>query len=563
LTPYAANGKFYDTALVMHNGDQCSTPEFSRQHSPASSEDAFKKPSKDQSRAREPPTQEQSRLREPRGRSKDLISSDFSGSAVTSRVRLQVPAAQPQDDIQKSMSSDSVLRVGHSRDSESMTPSTSLPQMARQRTGSKKILSNKGEDTRGFLRRVVESDTYELLFACLILASALLLALEAEYLGWETGDKADLPGKHGRAAEDNWPHVKGVLRVCELFLGITFTIEVIVKLAAYRLLFPCMAWNMLDAIIVGVWLFEQSSGSLLAGEVPIPPLVLRMARLARAFRLLRLARSVQFADSLNLMVISIQSSVSVATWSIVMLSIIMLFVGLILNHILKEYIEDTSIDEEKRLEVFLYFGTCTRSFLTMLELTDGNWIPVTRALQENVSQWASAFIILYRLVVAFTIIKVITGVFLHETMRVAGSNDELMITGKIRERLRYRSKMQALFREADNSSDGHMSKEEFLNLLRDDRVKAWFSATGLDLRDPDHVWTLFEFDDDSENIDVNKFITAVARLRGPAQRVDLLTLTDSMDRIGMAIQDLLADKSHPLPYTIRCKPAHAECEPIF
>jgi hypothetical protein len=322
-----------------------------------------------------------------------------------------------------------------------------------------------------------------------------------------------------------------------------------------------LAWNVLDALIVGVWLFEQTSGSLLAGRVPIPPLVLRMARLARAFRLLRLARSVQFADSLNLMVISIQSSVSVATWSIVMLSIIMLFVGLILNHILKVYIEDTTIDEEKRLEVYLYFGTCTRSFLTMLELTDGNWIPVTRVLQENVSQWASAFIILYRLTVAFTIIKVITGVFLHETMRVAGSNDELMITGKIRERLRYRSKMQALFNEADHSSDGCMSKDEFMELLRDDRVKAWFSATGLDLRDPDHVWALFEFDDDAEHVNVDKFISAVARLRGPAQRVDLLTLTDSMDRIGMALQDLMVDQPgspHPHSYTIRCKPPRDE-----
>jgi len=123
--------------------------------------------------------------------------------------------------------------------------------------------------------------------------------------------------------------------------------------------------------------------------------------------------------------------------------------------------------------------------------------------------------------------------------------------------------MQALFSEADNSSDGRMSKEEFMNLLRDDRVKAWFSATGLDLRDPDHVWDLFEFDGDKEDIDVDKFISAGARLRGPAQRVDLLTLTDSIDRIGLALQDIMFDQPRSHLYSIRCNPPPDEQQPTF
>jgi len=360
------------------------------------------------------------------------------------------------------------------------------------------------------------------------------MAAEAQYLGWETGDRGNLPMRQGQSASATWPHAVEVLRVCELVFGVAFTVEVVLKIAAYRLEFVSVAWNWLDSAVVVGWLFEQS-GVLLSEHLPIPPLVFRLTRLAKTVRLLRLARSVQFADSLNLMVLSIQASVSVGTWSIVLLSIIMLFVGLVLSHTMRVYIEDLSIDEERRETMYKYFGTCSRSFLTMLELTDGNWVPVTRILQEYISPWASAFIIIYRFVVAFSIIRVITGVFLHETMRVAGSNDELMITQSLRERRGYLWKMHKLFREADNSSDGSMSKDEFLRLLGDERVRAWFCASGLDLRDPDHVWSLFDPHDDSDEIDADKFIGAVTRLRGPAQRVDLASVTQDVHALRRVV----------------------------
>merc|ERR1719171_1141632 len=82
---------------------------------------------------------------------------------------------------------------------------------------------------------------------------------------------------------------------------------------------------------------------------------------------------------------------------------------------------------EIRQQVFLYFGTFTRATLTMFEVTLANWVPACRLLSNNVNEAYAMLFILYKCVVGFAIIKVITGVFLHETFKVAQGDDELMI----------------------------------------------------------------------------------------------------------------------------------------
>ena len=37
-----------------------------------------------------------------------------------------------------------------------------------------------------------------------------------------------------------------------------------------------------------------------------------------------------------------------------------------------------------RQKVFLYFGSFTRSMVTLFEITLGNWVPVCRTLMDNI-----------------------------------------------------------------------------------------------------------------------------------------------------------------------------------
>merc|ERR1719272_2613155 len=116
---------------------------------------------------------------------------------------------------------------------------------------------------------------------------------------------------------------------------------------------------------------------------------------------------------------------------------------------------------EKREVVFEYFGTFTRSFLSLFEVTLGNWAPIARLLHENVSEYFLPFILLYLSVVVFAVLNVIRAVFLHETLKVASGDDEMMILQKERAVRKYMRNMNMFFNEADADGDGSVTFAEF------------------------------------------------------------------------------------------------------
>merc|ERR1719223_1108717 len=100
----------------------------------------------------------------------------------------------------------------------------------------------------------------------------------------------------------------------------------------------------------------------------------------------------------------------------------MILCALFLTFCIRDFVEDDSRDNlEGRKEVFRFFGSFTRSMLTMFEITLGNWIPPCRSLMEHITEGYAALFILYKCVVGFAVAKVITGVFMCETFKVAST----------------------------------------------------------------------------------------------------------------------------------------------
>merc|ERR1712048_174930 len=118
-------------------------------------------------------------------------------------------------------------------------------------------------------------------------------------------------------------------------------------------------------------------------------------------RLLRLVKTVQVFDVLSLMMGSLQASATVLLWSIVLLFFIMLSSALFLQYMLEEYMLNEEHPQQDREDIYGYFGSFSRAFLTMFELTLGNWVPVTRLLNNNVSEWFGPFLLTYQALVAF------------------------------------------------------------------------------------------------------------------------------------------------------------------
>ena len=374
---------------------------------------------------------------------------------------------------------------------------------------------------------VLYSDAFEVIFAILIILNAITIAVQVQYLSFDTAHKLGWPGAT-TGSKDTWPTAGPAFILAEYFFGIVFTLEVAAKLAAGPKRCVKSAWNVFDALIIGFWLVSllASSGGFMN------PTLLRLARLVRLLRLLRLVRTVQMFDVLRILIGSLRASFSVLMWSLVVLVLIVLSTALVLNFALEDYIADKSNPIEARKEVFELFGSCSRSAVTAFEMTLGNWVVPLRELQENVSEWYGLVILVYVCVVSFAIIQVTRAVFMEQTFRVAASDEDLVIMKEERAIEKHIRDMSRFFTEGDESGNGFLSLDEFKSITADPRVKAWLSTIGIDMSNgsAEHVFELIEGEEDG-HISAEELVQGMAKLKGPARSLGLLQLARQFDAI--------------------------------
>lgn len=395
------------------------------------------------------------------------------------------------------------------------------------------------------LDSMVKSNRFEVVFMGLILANAAVLCLEAEYQGYETGQRAELPGELGASAR-GWANgdTEMAFQVLEYFFGCAFAAEALMKLMVYRGGFFKQPWNDFDLFVVLFWVLEKTSS-----VIPVPALVLRLARLVKTLRLVRLTRTLEFADTLNLIIVAVKASLSALVWSLLLLSLITMVLSLVLNYGLKSYVENLAIEEHLRNDMFVYFGTFWRSFLSVIELTIGNWVPITRDLQEYISPWLACAVVFYRLIMEIAVLKVVTGVFLHETFRVAKTDSELMIRGKMREHKVFSDKMASLFRLIDTDGNGKLSKTEFEKAFENERAALYLGALGLDYKDTEELWRLVMQEvgrtpgecttpRGTPAVSTVDLEQAFAKIRGDARSIDVVMVLQQVSYLVRSLQDL-------------------------
>merc|ERR1719204_448612 len=98
----------------------------------------------------------------------------------------------------------------------------------------------------------------------------------------------------------------------------------------------------------------------------------------------------------------------------------------------------------------------------MFELTLGNWMPPTRALVEHVHEAYMLFFLMHKFVIGFSVVSVITGVFIQETFEVAQNDDQIMMNNK---------KRAELFQHADADGDGNLDHDEFMYIMHDPSIR--------------------------------------------------------------------------------------------
>lgn len=132
------------------------------------------------------------------------------------------------------------------------------------------------------------------------------------------------------------------------------------------------------------------------------------------------------------------------------------------------------------------------------------------------------FFYIYVWCVTFAIVRVISAIFLKETLAAAAEDQETAMMEHMRKKEKEISHLRRVFNEADQNGDGRITWDEFVLLLNNEEVKNWLSHLGFDVVEISGLFKLLDGGDGE--IEFDELLSGVMRIKGGAKHVDLLTL---------------------------------------
>jgi len=389
------------------------------------------------------------------------------------------------------------------------------------------------------IRKYINGPYFEVFFGGVIVVSAIIMGLEMQYRGLQTGYTVDYL-YYDAEAVSLWPWAEEFFVWAEWILGILFTAELVLKVFAQG---PCKfardGWNWIDVLIVGSWLVTAVLDLVVQDDIGFNPTLLRLLRLMRLLRLLKLLGMISIFDSLYLMTTAIKGSTSVLLWGVLVLTVVEMLLACLLQSMVEDYLRDPSIKgSEAGFIVYRHFGSFARSMLTMFEMTLGNWMVPCRSLVENVSEWYMLFFLMHKFIIGFSVVSVITGVFIQETFKVATSDDQIMMNNKKRTMREHEAKMKEFFAHADADGSGSLDQEEFVEVMHQEKVRTWLSSMGLDVEDAEMLFQLVNGGDD--HVDAHELVIGASKLKGSARSIDLNILMNEFRKTKFLIESVHA-----------------------
>jgi len=258
---------------------------------------------------------------------------------------------------------------------------------------------------------------------------------------------------------------------------------------------------------------------------------LRLARLTKTFRLARLMKSFR---QLRVLVRTIASGVGAMFWCVILVGTIEAVAAVLLSMSLQQYLIDDTLDDDMREWVWKYFGTFTKAFYTMFEVTFNGWQSVSRPMIHNIHICYAFFWVPYACIVYFTIMRVVGAIFIKETFAQSSKESET----NLQEQFLYNpgpiiQLRQLLGKYAENAG-GEFTPQEFGEALADKDIKKWL--TDFDV-DESRLAGLFEMIDSGDGqVTIEEFIAGVFSLHGSGQAADNMSLLYVSEKIITWIQ---------------------------
>ncbi|CAL1152604.1 unnamed protein product [Cladocopium goreaui] len=316
------------------------------------------------------------------------------------------------------------------------------------------------------LQVFLQSSFYEMLVAGLLCVYVLWLGVELQIFGAKSGyELGVLEGTLiPTASLAYWDSV--VFPAVDLMFTVVFTADVVVRMAVLGRAFWKIALNYIDVLVTLAAFAELVFFWAFRTEMGVNPMLFRLLRIGKLARAIRMVAMNSVLQSLQILTRCLASSTTMLFWTFLLLTFFQCVAGLVASTLCRDFIEDTTQDVKVREDVYRYYGTFTRTFLTMFEILFANWSPPCRVLVDNISEWFSLFFLVYRCILGFAVLNVVNSVFVQQTMRIATSDEQLAFKKKEQELASYTRKVKNLFATMDQSGDGVINFEEFSKLVQ-------------------------------------------------------------------------------------------------
>jgi len=379
-----------------------------------------------------------------------------------------------------------------------------------------------------------QSAGYEMVIALVLCVNVLWMAFELQLYGAQTG--GTLAIQEAPSLDHDW--WAEFFTIGDITFAGFFAIDVMLRIILLRADFWRVWLNYID-FAVSLTSIAEVAFVYVNQNLPVSPILFRLLRIGKLVRAFRMVTMSSVLNSLQLLIKCLVASRDMLLWSFCLLTFVQCVAGLVLATLCRDFIEEESNDPEVRGEVFRYYGTFTRTILSMFEIMFANWGPPCRVLVENVSEWFSIFFLSYRCVLGFAVLNVVNAVFVQQTMKTASSDEELAFRQKEKDIALYNRKVKKLFKTIDSSGDGAINLEEFSKLVKSPKLQFWMSQLELEYHD---LLSLFEFLDNGDGqITLGEFLEGAQRLRGGAKAIDVWRMETKVEVLFDAVLSMLKE----------------------
>jgi len=309
-----------------------------------------------------------------------------------------------------------------------------------------------------------------------------------------------------------------------------FTFEQVVKVFAFRSrLYRDIDryWNAFDMLIVLCSWADIVIASFTARLQGTNATVAKLLKLPRLARVLRMCRTARFFGSLRVMVLMIMRSFLSLFWVIVVIFGILFIFALLLTQSVTEYFRSASTllrDASAQDELIDCFGSLFQTIYSLSQAMTGgrNWGEYAQILAP-VGWDAVAIVVMFIFFTAFSVVNIVTGVFVDGAIEMSKSDRMLMLEKRMHQTSEIAGQLLELLIEMDSDQNGYISYDEFMRALERRDVQDFLVALDINASEASTLFQMLDANGDG-HVDLVEFVDGMSLLKGEAKSSDIQIL---------------------------------------